>query len=418
MNRDGHEDRNRLKTKYYVEQFMRADFLLEHNIWRKVMVESAHGTGSANLNYGNKKGRVGNKKQKSTQNNISKKRFNKKQIWIVSIEVILCVITALAFKVTYQYADKNGCSGVFWDYISDCGIQILGGGFLDIFVSAIAAYVKEKKMVFWQFFIGIMAGILLFVCFFTFLKIKGAIEQEIVSFGNDKEAKDSVNSDESSQRIQKTVVEYKINQDLYMSERSLKDYYVGEISKGNEKNVRAEILLNNLEYNMPAGSRSENYTNLLETADSEYDTYMYQRNHDKGKSTENETLFLDRIEMLQKSLDKREEAHKEWENPSNERLLASGYRDMGDEYFSRGMQSDAIVAYEKSADWYIKAIYHAAAEKDYDEMKRCMEKFEKLGYEVEKLDEIDLDRKENIQKMIDVYKLFTDKINHSFLDPV
>ena len=76
------------------------------------------------------------------------------------------------------------------------------------------------------------------------------------------------------------------------------------------------------------------------------------------------------------------------------------------------MQSDAIVAYEKSAEWYIKAIYHAAAEKDYDEMKRCMEKFEKLGYEVEKLNEIGLDRKENIQKMIEVYKLFTDKINH------
>lgn len=394
---------------------MRADFLLEHNIWRKAMVESAHGTGSANSNYGNKKGRVGNKKQKSTQNNIFKKRFNKKQIWIVSIEFILCVITVLVvFIVTYQYADKNGCSGVFWDYISDCGIQILGGGFLDIFVSSIVAYVKEKKMVFWQFFIGIMAGILLFGCFFTFFKIKGAIAQEVktIYWGNDEEAKDIVNADESLQHIQKTVVEYKINQDLYMSERSLKDYYVGEISKGNEKNVMAEILLNNLEYNMPAGSRSENYTILLETADSEYDTYMYQRNHDKGKSTENETLFLDRIEMLQKSLDKREEAHKEWENPSNERLLASGYRDMGDEYFSRGMQSDAIVAYEKSAEWYMKAIYHAAAEKDYDEMKRCMEKFEKLGYEVEKLNEIDLDRKEKILKMIEVYNLFTNKINH------
>ena len=220
-----------------------------------------------------------------------------------------------------------------------------------------------------------------------------------------------MNSDESSQRIQRTVVEYKINQDLYMSERPLEDYYVGEILKGNEKNAKAEILLNNLEHNMPAGSRSVNYTKLLETADKEYDTYMYQRNRDKSNSAENETLFLDRMEMLQKSLDKREEAHKEWENPVNERLLASGYRDMGDEYFSRGMQSDAIMAYEKSAEWSMKAIYHAAAKKDYDEMKRCMGLFEKLENEVENLNEIDLDRKEKIQKMMEVYNLFTDKIN-------
>lgn len=66
---------------------------------------------------------------------------------------------------------------------------------------------------------------------------------------------------------------------------------------------------------MPVGSRSVNYTNLLGTADMEYDMYMYQRNRDKGNSTENETLFSDRIEMLQKSLDKREEAHKECEDP-------------------------------------------------------------------------------------------------------
>ena len=381
------------------------------------MVESAHGTGSANLNYCNKKGRIGNKKQKSTQNNFSKKRFNKKQMWIIFIEVIVCIIFVLAFIVTYQYADQNGCSGVFWDYTSDCGIQILsGGGFFDILFSAIAAYVKEKKIVFWQFFMGIMAVILFLVCLFTYFKIKGDVVQkekeiEIVNFGNDEEAEDIVNSDESSQRIQKTVVEYKINQDLYMSERSLKDYYVGEISKGSEKNAKAEILLNNLEYNMPAGSRSVNYTKLLETADMEYDTYMYQRNRDKSNSAENETLFLDRMEMLQKSLDKREEAHKEWENPVNERLLASGYRDMGDEYFSRGMQSDAIMAYEKSAEWSMKAIYHAAAKKDYDEMKRCMGLFEKLKNEVEKLNEIDLDRKEKIQKMIEVYNLFTNKIN-------
>lgn len=392
---------------------MRADFLLEHNIWRKVMVESAHGTGSANLNYGNKKGKIGNKKQKSTQNNFSKKRFK-----IVFIEVILCVIFVLAFIVTYQYAEQNGHSEVFWEDISDYGIQILSGSFFDILVSVIVACEKEKKIdriVFCQFFMGIMAVMLLLVWLFAFFKIKGDIEQkepETVDFEEDGEAEGIVDSDESLQRTQKTVVEYKVNQDLYMSERSLKDYYAGKISKENEKNVKAEILLNNLEYNMPTGSESVNYTKLSETADMEYDTYMYQRNRDIRDNPENETLFFDRIETLQKSLDKREEAHKEWENPLNERLLANGYRDMGDEYFGREMQSDAIVAYEKSAEWYMKAIYHAAAKKNYDEMKKCMGLFEKLGNEAEKLNEIDLDRKEKIQKMIEVYNLFTDKINH------
>ena len=90
--------------------------------------------------------------------------------------------------------------------------------------------------------------------------------------------------------------------------------------------------------------------------------------------------------------------------------MANGYKDMGDEYFGREKQNDAIEAYENGVEWYMKAIYHAAAIGDYVEMEKSMELFDKLGKEVEKLDEIDLNRREKIKTLIEVYAIFVDKV--------
>lgn len=58
----------------------------------------------------------------------------------------------------------------------------------------------------------------------------------------------------------------------------------------------------------------------------------------------------------------------------------------------------------------MKAIYHAAAIGDYVEMEKSMKLFDKLGKEVEKLDEIDLNRREKIKTLIEVYAIFVDKV--------
>lgn len=93
-----------------------------------------------------------------------------------------------------------------------------------------------------------------------------------------------------------------------MNDRPLEDYYAGEISEENEKNVRAEILLKNLKENLPVKNQLDNYDELLLTADEEYETYKIQRKRNKGTEKDNDYLFSDRIETLQKSLNRRGEA--------------------------------------------------------------------------------------------------------------
>ena len=392
------------------------------------MAESRHGTDSAiytsngekggikKLTKGKKENRKQKRNQSSASNIIGRKK--KMQKWIIVIESIFCLVFFSLMWRIEKYAIGNQCGSVFWNYISDSGIQILCGGIADVIISLIVAYKKEKKIIgiiFWQIFLGIMVAVLAFFCFFTYSKIKGAINQQKealeIQKKNNAMAKMAMQPGESLQGVQKTVTVYEINQDLYMDNRPLEDYYAGEISEENECIVRAEILLRNLESNVPVGSKSENYNKLLETADKEYDTYMYQRNRDKNSETENEALFSDRVDILHKSLNKRKEAHKEYESPENERPLANGYKDMGDEYFGKERQNDAIIAYEESAEWYFKAIYHAAAMGEYEEMEKCMKLLKKLEKEVEKLNEIDSNRKGKIITLVKVYDIFVDMIN-------
>lgn len=61
----------------------------------------------------------------------------------------------------------------------------------------------------------------------------------------------------------------------------------------------------------------------------------------------------------------------------------------------------------------MKAIYHAAALNDFQEMNRCMSLFKEMGEEVKKLEKIDLDRRNKIETIIKVYEKFVDLINAS-----
>ena len=380
------------------------------------MAESVHGTGSAISNSCNSRGRT---KYPKNSRRYYKKRSHAKR-WIKKIIAIgIIIVVFLVFmNLIRKYAVSNNCGSAFWNFVSNTGVQIVfGGGFFDAIISLGLAYLRDKKNileVFWGFFLGILVVILAFVCFFTYSGVEGAIiqkkEAKVEKEINDADSGSVVQPDRGSQSAQKTTVAYVINDDLYMDDKPLEDYYTGEITEKDEEVVRAEILLNNLEKNLPVENQLENYDELLLTADMEYKTYLYQRELTKGTKEDNDILFSDRIEMLQKSLDKRKEAGKQCEDPQNEHPLANGYKDMGDEYFGRKKQNDAMEAYENGAEWYMKAIYHAAATGDYDEMEESIELFEKLGEEVEKLGEIDPGRKKKIKKLIEVYAIFVDKV--------
>lgn len=393
------------------------------------MAESVHGTGSAISNSRSERGRTSSssksgkedKKKKRFQGNSHRRRcyIKKRRKRIIRIETIICVAFLIIMVIIGRYADRNNCGSAFWNFISDSGIQVMCGGLFDAIISLFFAYKNEKKLdrtIFGEIFLGIMALMLALVCLFTFSKIKGATSQKEETKESEEQKKndEGVGSvappDRNSQNTQKTTVTYDINQDLYMNDKPLEDYYTGEISEKDEKVIKAEILLNNLGKNLPKQNQLEDYDELLSTADVEYKTYLYQRKLTKNTENDNDRLFSDRIEMLQKSLDNRKKADKESENPENERLLANGYKDKGDEYFGREKQNDAMEAYENGTEWYAKAIYHAAAIGDYKEMEMSMDLFKKLGEEVEKLDKIDPDRREKIKMLIEVYDIFVGKV--------
>ena len=376
------------------------------------MAESKRGEDSANVLFNDK------------PDTSRKKKRNPYVIIIVKV-IVLVVIGYLFYRIG-KYADTNNCISEFWDFLSNAGTEIacaaIGLAAVKLSPAKDVKNIRSKRL---DKFISGMSHICMFLigglcplCLLTFFHVKGAIAKEneikltqyIVTQMNNTQM--SSNNERESKKVKEVTI-YNINQDLYMENRPLEDYYNGEITAENSKLVKALILYNNMEHNMPNGSVSENYSELLETADYQYETYKFKKGYAVEKKNTSEEWFKDRIESLQESLDAREEAEKEYESPKNERPLATGYRDKGDEYFGKKNQNMAMDAYEQSADWFIKAIYHAAAIEDYEEMNTCMTKFKELGEEVKKLKKADSSRKNKIMESIEVYEKFVELVNES-----
>ena len=320
----------------------------------------------------------------------------------------------------------NGCGSAFWEYLSNSGVTFasaLLGGIVAIAPAIIGAqkFKSQQQRNLTNLIVPIgrfVVGTLSSLCLLTFFNVQGAVEKE-------NEIKNQLTQNSSTQMsgIQmssnneqasnefKEIITYNIAKDLYMENRALEDYYSGEITAENSKLVKAKILYNNLEHNKPKGSVSNNYSELLKTADYHYETYKFKKEYANKMNNTSEDWFEDRMESLQESLNVRIEADKECEDPKNERPIATGFRDKGDEYFGRGNQNIAIGAYEKSADWFMTATYYAAAIGDYEEMNTCMTKFKALGEEVQKLNNVDLSRRNRIIELIEVYDIFVGWVN-------
>ena len=207
-------------------------------------------------------------------------------------------------------------------------------------------------------------------------------------------------------------ITYILDEDYYMEEILWQEYY-SEDSQESLYEIKAQVLYNNLKYNQPKGNLSVHFTELTEIADTRYEFYLFQKKQ-AGKNGDNSsTLFEDRIETLQKALHNREEAEVDFENLDNEKCLATGYKDMGDEYFARNMQNDAMAAYRSSTEWCMKWIYHAAAMKDYKKMNMGIELFRKINQETVKLTDISQTRTDQITEMLKVYETFTDIVQNN-----
>lgn len=388
------------------------------------MAGSEHEAGSAPVPKKRTRGRISPKRQPhyKKQGQKSNKEFHtgstvpEKTFLITLLDIIFALILGLLIYFLFRlkiYAAEIGCKDTFLNAIYDCGLQLLGAdSIISIFLSYPSFKMGDRKKC--------AAAIIknFFRCTVIFLAILNVLV--FIKIEADKAEKEEQQIEESldnslpSQDTQtKELDVYLIDQDLHMHEKSLENYYDGEITDKNRPAVMAEILYNNMEHNKPKGNISQNYNNFRDTAEGRYENYLSQRAYSKKKGDINETLFEDRMNALKASLGSLEDAEKECETPINEYQLATGYKDMGDEYVGRENQPDAIDAYELCQEWCMKSIYHAAAIGDYPQMNLSMELFKKLGTEVSKLKEVSNERKNKITLNIEAYDKFTSNVNQT-----
>lgn len=382
------------------------------------MAESVKKTDSATAASRGKKGRIRNQKYDKIAKNkeiLFRLSRHKKKVSIIAVEIIINIFFGLGLLAIINYADNNNCKSVVLHFIADSMSQIF---FCEVIIPVIVAFcksIKKKRIELYLWLcvtLGVMIFALLVLCVMGYVKVEAAISEIQETQKNEKIVEKENNSVWSGNEVPIATIEdiyYRIDNDPYM-DKILWEEYCGEDYVQHLYTIKAQVLYNNLEQNKPEGNSSMNYNNLLETADGQYESYLFQKKYAEERGDENDILFSDRIDDLQRSLDNRESADGECENPVNERCLAAGYKDKGDEYFGRKSQNEAITAYEKSAEWCMKSIYHAAAEEDYQEMQKCMELLRKLNVEVGKLNEISQTRRERINEMFEVYECFVDMV--------
>lgn len=385
------------------------------------MAKSVKKTDSATVVSMRKTGRIGNQKQNKKKANIKgvQSKFNqyKKRLLIIIIEIIINILLYWVLQMIINYAQNSNCKSVILNYVADSLTQFF---LCDIVISTIVTVfksVRAKKVELYWWFCAAFGGmilVLLALCVMGHIKVEAAISEvkETQVRENSVVIKnDSLLAGNETLIVTIEDIHYNIDDDPYM-DRILWQIYCDESDEENLYVVKAKVLYNNLEENKPKGNPSQNYNNFLETADGQYETYLFQKEYAEERGDENDILFSDRIDDLQRSLDNRESADKEFKNPTNERCLAAGYKDKGDEYFGKNSQNEAITAYEKSAEWCMKSICHAAAIKDYKEVQTCITLFRKVNKEAGKLNEISQTRIERISGMLEIYEFFCDMVTN------
>lgn len=377
------------------------------------MVESGRKKDSTIIDF-DEKGRKP-QRQKKENNGCKKKKGHKRNTSCIIIGFVVGILFVIVVYLTIKY----NCADDILAWIADKIIELLAGGVLVEFAVVYIGFKVDQNNGEDITIVSkaIAGGILIIFLFLFGLLIKvSSIVAENELHTKTVDVANTENSSENNELSQKAITSYVLEQDIYMDKYPLEMYYGKPVSDEERVDVMVEILLRDLEQNRHNENKSSNYVQQTEIADAEYNAYLYIRNMEEEIENKNvkKCIFDDSVEMLKKSLERRENADKECKTVENERPLAAGYKEMGDMYVQKGMQNEAIDAYESSSINYIKVIYYAAVQGNIDEVDECMRQFEKLGDEVKKLDEISVERRDNITQMILVYRKFKERYTSSY----
>lgn len=380
-----------------------------------MVMESERKNGSVSCCPNENRTRSKKKKQKDKFKNILN---NKKIEILLGLIIVIGIAFVSLLTVVYRYAEQNNCLSAYMKCIADCAKLLLAAIVGDLVISYGVNWYHEKskkddttsgdERINGNIFNlpilmgGLIIILLILGCIIT-TEVRAAVLEKEESKIEESNSPENVISD-----IEISL--YNVDEDPFMEVKSLQKYLGRAIANEKITEVKVEVLLNNLQYNRPEGEQTENFNALRDTADAEYCAYLYMYEYEKKTNSFNEGAFEDRIFLLTKSLDNRVKADKECELPENERPIATGYKDLADEFTRRKKYEDAFSNYELGASWYMRTICHAAAIDNLDEVKLCMDKFEELGEEVEKLEAVSFERRERILNMIEVYKLFVDEL--------
>lgn len=323
----------------------------------------------------------------------------------IRIWMFLMIILLLAI---YIYAKEHHCRSVFWECIGNYFEGFSGEFIFTIIGSGVGAGVsmknleENKKCL--PLFLKRWGGLVIFlysgfITMGSFFRVQAAICKQ-------EEAVVEISKTEEGELIYQ--IPYDVDQDPFMENHSLEEYYGIEVQENENIEAMVKILHNNKENNrLEKREVTVAYNRYIEAADVEYE--MAQVMVEEYENTGNEIFFEDCMDLGIKAVHNRECADEECEKLSNERPIAAGYKELGDKYVGKGNSEKAFSMYQCSAKWYIRVICHGISDKDKEEVTECIKQFKKLGVEISKIevqDQEDKDRKEKILDLLEVYNIY------------
>lgn len=357
------------------------------------------------MREGGKMAKKNNKRKAGVSSGKNKEGQERQEItfkFIISI-VITIIYTMIGIFIGFSI----NCSGEYYYRL----IEFVLVDIFTVFGFMIGAekYINNNKNA-----IFILIHLLIFfcgVCFLCAVMKSGRSEDESISMesiaNNTKDKSAGINREKNI--FQKVV--YIMKDDPYFINGIEK--YVGKVEDLSEdETVEAivKILLDNLENNgnKESQDKTEEYDKQMRVANRRYEVYQFQCNLEEKDGIKEEALTQDRLEDLEASIRSRELGDEEHRDCENERLLGTGYRELGDEYQRQKNLTEALKCYKKSGEWFMCAIYLAATTKNYEKMYKCQEGFKALDQEIQKIDKSNNTVK-LVNRSVKAYDLFIEK---------
>lgn len=350
----------------------------------------------------------GVKKQKNLYKKIT--IFIKKYKKIISfcISAVITLIFVISFK---DYANRYNLNSEFYLFWSEFIYAIMTAIAGDV-VASILAKIKFGKNGIWIFAM-LLCAIAIFFSIAGILRIKGLCVKNIEENQRAVEEKQTDKIIYNSDTIQNKTYyasPYIFEEDPFFERKE--EYFgvkKGSLSEDEIIQYMAKCVYENIDFQQLDNTEiPDAYSQHTQAANSQYDTYLFQRKRDWDLDKENtyssNYIKQIRIDDLKSVIDERILADGEYINYENRRQIAICYKDLGDEYAHIDNQNEAANAFEECAKWAMKSMHVAIRNSNYDEYRNALKQLSNASDAMSSLNAIGEPRKDRITVCYTVYE--------------